>query len=154
MFFTFQKRCSHKSAPSRLFDCCLLLLLFMWLLPVRLETSHCAMETVVRPCGQRELLEHFCGHISWEKTFLCVKCAKWTTVKLFHHWYYFPAGKKRNSAVGVEFTFLHLPHVMLHHIWDYNGRSCQVIKVCIKVCCSLNMLFTASRQPGSNGGNI
>lgn len=48
--------------------------------------------------------------------------------------------KQRNSAVGVEFTFaLHLPHVMLHHIWDYNSRSCQVIKVCIKVCCSLNM---------------
>lgn len=53
--------------------------------------------------------------------------------------------------VGVEFTFvLHLPHVMLHHIWDYKVCSCQVIKVCIKVCCSLNMFLTASRHPDEN----
>lgn len=79
-------------------------------------------------------------------------------VNLFHHGYYFPAKKKKKRTgldsavgveveVGVEFTFvLHLPHVMLHHIWDYKERSCQVIKVCMKVCCSLNMFFTESSR--------
>lgn len=100
MFFTFQKRRSQESAPSRPCGCCLLLL-FMWLLPVWLETHHRALETVVMPCGQRELLEHFCGQISWEKTFLSV-----ISVQIERRWIYSitdiisQKGKKKGTQRG------------------------------------------------------
>lgn len=53
----------------------------------------------------------------------------------------------------MELTFvLHLPHVMLHHIWDYKVCSCQVIKVCMKVL--LFIKHVPSQRPVIQGATV